>query len=129
MSVTVNQFKEMLLTSSIDPMLSAEMVPIKLKIWKKWDEETLNDLMNLVNELEVPLHLSKIETGCIAVTWRLCPTADVKDLKKVIIKSADSLQKKGVLQIFIGGDPVWKSKQAGGEDLVWEPKQAGDKLE
>ena len=120
-SVTVNQFRKMFLTSAPDAMLSAEMVPVKLKLDNDWDEETLDDLIKLASRLfKVPgnlLHFSKVEEGCIAVTWGLCPTANVKDLEIAIKESTDSLQTNGVLQVFVGEDLMWEYSQ---------PKPAGD---
>ena len=120
-SVTVNEFRKMFLTSATGDMLSAEMVPVKLKLDNDWDEETLDDLIKLASRLfKVPgslLHLSKVEEGCIAVTWGLCPTADIKDLEIAIKESTDSLQTNGVLQVFVREDLMWECSQ---------PKTAGD---
>ena len=99
---TVSQFKKLFPASATPYKLSAEKIPIKLKLSNVWGDNTLEDLNNLIINLGVPLHLCDITHGCIAV-FCLCSIADVKDLKINLnnIGFADSLQTKGVLQVFI----------------------------
>ena len=102
---TVSQFKKLFPASATPYKLSAEKVPVKLKLSNLWGGNTLHDLNNLIIKLGVPLHLCKcdITSGCIAVLcW--CPIADVKELKVNFNSSidVDSLQTKGVLQVFVG---------------------------
>ena len=99
---TVSQFKELFPASATPYKLSAEKVPVKLKLSDLWGRNTLHDVRHLIINLGVPLHLFNIKHGCIAVfCW--CSNADVKELKININSSevADSLQTKGVLQVFI----------------------------
>ena len=99
---TVSQFKKLFPASATPYNLSAEKIPIKLKLSNVWGDNTVEDLNNLIINLGVPLHLFKVKRGCIAVfCW--CSTADVKDLKINVNSSgvADLLQTKGVLQVFI----------------------------
>ena len=110
---TVSQFKKLFPASATPHRLSAEKIPVKLKLQNEWDSETLDDLTKLVNLFGVAgdsLHLSKVQEGCIAVTW-LCSTADVKDLKMTIFEAADSLQTRGVLQVFVGAELMWEYSQ------------------
>ena len=117
---TVTQFKKLFPASATPYKLSVEKVPVKLKLQNEWDTETLDDLTKLVNLFGVAgdnLHLSKVQEGCIAVTW-LCSTADVKDLKMAIFEAADSLQTRGVLQVFVGEELMW--------ELYSQPKQGSE---
>ena len=110
---TVSQFKKLFPASATPYKLSAEKVPVTLKLQNEWDSDTLDDLTKLVNLFGVAgdnLHLSKVQEGCIAVTW-LCSTADVKDLKMAIFEAADSLQTRGVLQVFVGEEIMWEYSQ------------------
>ena len=110
---TVSQFKKLFPASATPYKLSAEKVPVTLKLQNEWDSDTLDDLTKLVNLFGVAgdnLHLSKVQEGCIAVTW-LCSTADVKDLKMAIFEAADSLQTRGVLQVFVGEELMWEYSQ------------------
>ena len=114
---TVSQFKKLFPASATPYKLSAGKVPVILKLQNEWDSDTLNDLTKLVNLFGVAgnsLHLAKVQEGCIAVTW-LCSTADVKDLKMAIFEAADSLQTRGVLQVFVGEELMW--------ELYSQPKQ------
>ena len=84
------------------------MVPIRLMLLNTWGKHTLDDLTKLVGLLGVPgthLHLSRVEEGCIAVTW-LCSTSDVRELKQAIDQAAGSLQVVGVLQVFTGEEMI-----------------------
>ena len=100
---TVSQFKKLFPASATPYKLSAGKIPIKLKLSNVWGKKTLRDLKYLIIKLGVPLHLCDITHGCIAVLF-LCSIADVKELKSNVNSSrvADSLQIKGVLQVFIG---------------------------
>ena len=84
------------------------MVHVRLKLQNIWDEHTLDDLTKLVSLLGVPsthLHLTRVEEGCIAVTW-LCSTSYIRELKQAIDRAAGSLQAEGVLQVFTGEEMV-----------------------
>ena len=101
---TVNQFKKLFPASAAHSNLSAGKVPLKLKLKNFWGEETLDDLTKLVSLFGVSgqyLHLSKVDDGCIAALW-LCSLYDAKELKINVFEAADSLQAKGVMQVFIG---------------------------
>ena len=107
---TVSQFKKLFPASATPYKLSAEKVPVTLKLQNEWDSDTLDDLTKLVNLFGVAgdnLHLSKVQEGCIAVTW-LCSTADVKDLKIAVYEAADLLQTRAVLQVFVGEELMWE---------------------
>ena len=109
---TVSQFKKLFPASATPYNLSAEKVPVKLKLPDLWGENTLHDVRHLIILLGVPLHLFNIEHGCIAVfCW--CSIADVKDLKINVNSSevADLLQTKGVLQVFIGEELMLQCSQ------------------
>ena len=106
-SATVSQFKQLFPATATPSKLLTGKVPIKLKLKNKWGKYTLQDLTELV-EFDVlgnHLHLSKIERGCIAVTW-LGSTTEVKQLKMAILEAAGSLQTMGVLQVFIGEEEL-----------------------
>ena len=109
-STTVSQFKQLFPATATPSKLLVGKVPIKLKLKNKWGEYTLQDLTVLGSHL----HLSKIERGCIAVTW-LGSTTEVKQLKMAILEAAGSLQTMGVLQVFIGEE----------EELVLECSTTG----
>ena len=110
---TVSQFKKLFPASATPYKLSVGKIPIKLKLTNVWSERTLHDLANLIiTKLGVPLHLHDITSGCIAVlSW--CSIADVKELKVNVNSSgvADSLQTKGVLQVFIGEELLLQCSQ------------------
>ena len=111
-STTVSQFKKLFPASSTPYKLSVEKIPIKLKLSNVWGKRTLRDLNHLIIKLGVPLHLCDITHGCIAVLF-LCSAADVKELKINVNSSgvADSLQTMGVLQVFIGKEPMLQFSQ------------------
>ena len=116
-SATVSQFKQLFPeTATPSSKLLTGKVPIKLKLKNKWGTGTLQDLTELIkfDVLGNHLHLSKIERGCIAVTW-LGSTTEVKQLKMAILEAAGSLQTMGVLQVFIGEE----------EELVLECSTTG----
>ena len=71
-------------------------------------DDTLQDLTKLVYKFGVSgshLHLSKVEDGCIAVTW-LCSIAEVKQLKMAILEVSDTLQPMGVMQVLLGDEEL-----------------------
>ena len=97
---TVSQFKKLFPASAMPYNLSVGKIPIKLKLSNVWGKKTLRDLNYLIINLGVPLHLCDITHGCIAVLcW--CSISDVKKLKINVFEVAESLQTKGVLQVFI----------------------------
>ena len=108
---TVSQFKKLFPASATPYNLSAEKIPIKLKLSNVWGKKTLRDLNHLIIKLGVPLHLCDITHGCIAVLF-LCSSADVKNLKINVNSSevVDSFQTKGVLQVFIGEELMLESR-------------------
>ena len=115
-SATVRQFKKLFPATASPSKLSRGKVSVELKIENYWDKYTLDDLTKLVALFGVSanhLHLSKVDDGCIAVTW-LCSTSEVKQLTMAILEAAVSLQTMGVLQVFIGE-----------EDLVLECSATG----
>ena len=102
-STTVKQFKKLFPASATSSKLSTGKISLQLKLRNKWGDCTLSDLTDLVNLFGVPgdyLHLSKADKGCIAVLW-LTSIINAKELKAAISDAADSLQSKGVLQIFV----------------------------
>ena len=63
---TVSQFKKLFPASATPYKLSAEKVPVTLKLQKECDSDTLDDLTKLVNLFGVAgdyLHLSKVHEG------------------------------------------------------------------
>ena len=105
---TLCQFKTLFPASATPSVLSARMVPVRLKLLNTWGTHTLDDLTKLVGLLGVPgthLHLTRVEEGCIAVTW-LCSTSYVTELKQAIDQAAGSLRAEGVLQVFTGEEMV-----------------------
>ena len=108
---TVSQFKQLFPASATSSKLSAGKISVKLKLKNYWDKDTIEDLTKLVFLLDVSpshFHLSKVDDGCIAVTW-LCSTTEIKQLKITISKIAsESLRNMGVLQVFIGEELMLK---------------------
>ena len=107
-SATVSQFKQLFPATATSSKLSSGKVSFTLKLKNYWDQDTLDDLTKLVTLFGVSgnhLHLSKVEVGCIAVTW-LCSTSEVKQLKMAISEATGSLQTMGVLQVFIGEEEL-----------------------
>ena len=107
-SATVSQFKQLFPATATSSKLLSEKVSFTLKLENDWGSDTLQDLTKLVNKFGVSgshLHLSKVEDGCIAVTW-LCSTSEVKQLKMAILEATGSLQTMGVLQVFIGEEEL-----------------------
>ena len=98
----IDEFKALFPAPITSSTLSAEKIPIKLKLDRFWDDKTLDDLVQLVKLLGVlgnHLHLSKVEGGCVAVIW-LCSTSHIKELIRKMHETADLLQLKGVLQVY-----------------------------
>ena len=96
--------------SATPSKLSTGKVSLRLKLRNRWGDSTLSDLTDLVSLFGVPgkhLHLSKAHDGCIAVIW-LCSISNTKELKEAIVEAADSLQTKGVLQVFIREELVFR---------------------
>ena len=107
-STTLSQFRTLIPASATPSVLSAKMVPVRLKLRNFWGEHTLDDLTKLVGLLGIPsthLHLTRVDEGCIAVTW-LCSTFYVRELKQAIYQAAGSLRAEGVLQVFTGEEMV-----------------------
>ena len=105
---TLSQFKKLFPASAVPSKLSTGKIVVTLKLKNFWGNNTLNDLKKLVSLFGIPgsrLHLEKIGDGSVTVQW-LCSTIDVKELKIVIVEATDSLQTKGVLQVFIGEELV-----------------------
>ena len=105
---TLCQFKTLFPASATPSVLSAKMLPVKLKLLNTWGKRTLDDLTKLVGLLGVPgthLQLTKVDKGCIAVTW-LCSTSYIRELKQAIDQAAGSLKAEGVLQVFTGEEMV-----------------------
>ena len=103
-----SSLKQLFPATATSSKLSSRKLPVKLKLENNWGSETLDDLIKLVNRFGVPgdhLHLSKVEDGCIAVTW-LCSITEIKQLKTAILETAGSLQTMGVLQVFIGEEEL-----------------------
>ena len=103
-STTLSQFRTLFPALATPSVLSAKMVPVRLKLRNTWSNCILNDLTKLVGLLGVPgthLHLTRVDEGCIAVTW-LCPTSYVRELKQAIDRAASSLRAEGVLQVCTG---------------------------
>ena len=95
--------------SATSSKLSTGKVSLRLKLRNKWGDSTLSDLTDIICLFGVPgdhLHLSKAGNGCIAVIW-LGSISDARKLKEAIVEAADSLQKKKVLQVFIGEELVF----------------------
>ena len=109
-STTLNQFKQLFPASATPFKLSAAKVLITVKLKPYWGDNTVDDLTTLVNSFGVPgshLHLYNVQKGCIASIW-LCPAVDFKELRG-IIEAANSLESKGVLQVFAGeGEIMWE---------------------
>ena len=111
---TLSQFKKLFPASAVSSKLSTGKIIITLKLKNFWGNSTLNDLKKLVSLFGIPgsrLHLEKIGDGSVAVHW-LCSTIDAKDLKIAIVEVTDSLQTKGVLQVFIGEELVLEIPQS-----------------
>ena len=105
---TLSQFRTLFPASTTPSEQSAKMVHVRLKLQNIWGERTLDDLTKLVNLLGVPgthLHLTKVNEGCIAVTW-LCSTSYIRELKQAIDQAAGSLRAEGVLQVFTDEEMV-----------------------
>ena len=111
---TLSQFKKLFPASAVPAKLSTGKIVVTLKLKNFWGNSTLNDLKKLVSLFGIPgsrLHLEKIGDGSVAVHW-LCSTIDAKELKIAIADATDSLQTKGVLQVFIGEELVSEFRQS-----------------
>ena len=107
-SATVSQFKQLFPATATPSRLTFGKVFFTLKQENDWGSDTLQDLTKLVNKFGVSgshLHLSKVEDGCIAVTW-LCSIAEVKQLKMTILEVSDTLQPMGVMQVLLGDEEL-----------------------
>ena len=113
-STTLNQFKQLFPASATSSKLSAGKVLITVKLKSYWGDNTVEELTTLVTNLDVPsshLHLYNVQKGCIAAIW-LCPAIDFKELRGTI-EAADSLESKGVLQVFAGvGEIMWECSRS-----------------
>ena len=110
----MNQFKKLFPVSAVTSrLMSAEKINITLKLNNYWGESTLSDLTKLVSLFGIPsshFHLKSAGEGSIVVHW-LCSVSDAKELKGAIFEAADTLQTKGVLQVFIGEELVLECSQ------------------
>ena len=107
----MNQFQKLFLEPVAPSNLLIGKVKITAKLERVWGDNTINDLARLVDILKIRsenLHLYQIRNGCIAVIW-LCSISDVEEQKKALWQANVSLQNMGVLQLFIGEDPVFLS--------------------
>ena len=105
---SLSQFKKLFPASAVPSKLSTGKRFVTLKLKNFWGSNTLNDLKKLASLFGIPgsrLHLEKIGDGSVTVHW-LCSTIDAKELKIAIVEVTDSLQIKGVLQVFIGEELV-----------------------
>ena len=99
------QFTKLFPESIATSELSTGKKNIIFKLKRYWGDNSLNDLIKLVGLFGIPgshLHLAKVDVdsmSSITVMW-LCSTAEAKELYEAILESADSLQEKGVLQVF-----------------------------
>ena len=117
---TVNQFKALFPASAAPSKMLAGKVTVTLKLKAYWGKNVVHELETFVSILDLSgghFHLYMAKRGCIAVVW-LCSTSFVeKQLKAAISEISSSLlQLKGVLQIFIGDDLVWKP--AGSDKII-----------
>ena len=117
---TVNQFKALFPASAAPCKLLAGKVTVTLKLKAYWGGNVVHELETFASILDLSgghFHLYMAKRGCIAVVW-LCSTSFVeKQLKAAISEIPSSLlQLKGVLQIFIGDDLVWKP--AGNDKII-----------
>ena len=116
-STSLSQFKQLFPASATNYRLSNGKVPIKLKLSNVWDKHTIADLEKLVKILGIlgsHLHLSKVELGCIEVTW-LCTISVAEDIQQMIDTSEirSSFQTMGVIKILLlGKELVFKSPQS-----------------
>ena len=112
-STTLNHFKQLFPVSATPSKLSDGKVLITVKLKPYWGDNTVKELITLINGLDVPdshLHLYTVQKGCIATTW-LCPAVYFKELRG-IVETADSLESKGVLRVFAQeGEIMWECSQ------------------
>ena len=105
------QFKQLFPASATHSKLSTGKVPVKLKLKNDWDKGDLEKLVKILGILGNHLHLTKVELGCIEVTW-LCTLSIAEDIKLKIATSEISylLQNMGVVKLLI--DPHHYSAQS-----------------
>ena len=123
----IDEFKALFPAPITSSTLSAEKIPIKLKLDRFWDDKTLDDLVQLVKLLGVlgnHLHLSKVEGGCVAVIW-LCTTSHIKELIRKMHEIADLLQLKGVLQVYAGEEVEFELGPTEGMDQQYNLREMG----
>lgn len=116
-STTVNQFQKLFLEPVAPSNLLIGKVKITVKLEHIWGDSTINDLTRLVEILKIHsenLHLYQIKNGCIAVIW-LCSISDVEEQKRALWQANVSPQNMGVLQVFIGEDPMLLSTSDSGK--------------
>ena len=111
---TLNQFKKLFPASAVSSKLSSQKEVITLKLKNYWGTSAVEELRKLVALLGIPgsrLHLKRIDDGSVIVQF-LCSTIDAKELKVAIAEITDSLQSRGVLQIFVGEELVLETFQS-----------------
>ena len=111
---TLNQFKKLFPASAVSSKLSSQKAVITLKLKNYWGTSTVEELRKLVALFGIPgsrLHLERIGDGSVIVQF-LCSTIDAKELKLAIVEVSDSLQSRGVLQIFFGEELVLETFQS-----------------
>ena len=109
-STTVNQFKKLFPALATPFKLSDGKIRIMFKLQNWWGNYTILDLKKLVNRFGVSgecLHLSKVDEGCVAVTW-LCSSSHTEELKSDINSTAKLLGTVGVTQVSIGEEIVFE---------------------
>lgn len=108
-STTLHQFKKLFPALATPFMLSDGKTRIIFKLQNWWGDDTILDLKKLVNRLGISgecLHLSKVDEGCVAVTW-LCSTSNTEELKSDINRTAKLLGTVGVIQVLVGEEVVF----------------------
>ena len=111
---TLKQFKELFPASAVSSKLSSQKEIFTLKLKNYWGTNTVEELIKLVGLFGIPgsrLHLERIGDGSVIVQF-LCSTIDAKELKVAIAEVTDSLQSRGVLQIFVGEALVLETCQS-----------------
>ena len=104
------QFKQLFPASATHSKLSTGKVPVKLKLENEWNKRTIADLEKLVKIFGIlgsHLHLTKVEFGCIEVTW-LCTLSVAEDIKLKITTSEIFylLQTMGVVNVHVRGQRI-----------------------
>ena len=111
---TLNQFKKLFPASAVSSKMSSQKAVITLKLKNYWGTNTVEELRKLVALFGIPgsrLHLELIGDGSVIVQF-LCSTFNAKELKVAIVEVTDSLQSRGVLQIFVGEELVLEAFQS-----------------